>query len=109
MNHEAIYVLYPNVQHIDDSTGAHDADGNLVIIDEAAVAIKQAELDVLTSFIQLRSKRNEFLHDSDWTQGNDSQLSAEVKTTWVAYRQTLRDLPANTDDPLNPTWPVKPE
>jgi len=25
-----------------------------------------------------------------------------------AYRQALRDLPANTADPANPVWPTKP-
>jgi len=27
---------------------------------------------------------------------------------WMDYRQALRDLPANTTDPANPDWPVKP-
>ena len=38
MNHAAIYALYPHVVSIDDSTGAFDAQGNKVEIDEAAVA-----------------------------------------------------------------------
>lgn len=38
MNHIAIYALHPNVVTIDDDKGAFDADGNLVEIDEAAVA-----------------------------------------------------------------------
>ena len=37
MNHEAIYVLYPQVVTIDDGTGAFDAQGNKVEIDLAAV------------------------------------------------------------------------
>jgi len=27
---------------------------------------------------------------------------------WLAYRQALRDLPAVTSDPFNPTWPEAP-
>ena len=27
---------------------------------------------------------------------------------WKTYRKNLRDLPANTADPANPTWPTKP-
>ena len=42
----------------------------------------------------LRSKRNETLSKTDWTQGNDAPLSEEEKNEWKAYRQTLRDLPA---------------
>lgn len=37
MNHRAIYALYPQVVTIDDGTGAFDQNGNLVVIDMAAV------------------------------------------------------------------------
>ena len=37
MNHKAIYALYPQVVTVDDGAGAFDANGNKVIIDEAAV------------------------------------------------------------------------
>jgi hypothetical protein len=57
----------------------------------------------------LRTKRNTKLGDSDWTQYNDSQLNDEDKASWATYRQELRDLPANTPDPSNPTWPDAPE
>ena len=33
----------------------------------------------------------------------------EISDAWKTYRQALRDLPANTSDPINPTWPTKPE
>ena len=32
-----------------------------------------------------------------------------MSDAWKTYRQALRDLPANTKDPANPTWPTKPE
>lgn len=37
MNHKAIYALYPQVVSVDDGTGAFDAQGNSVAIDEALV------------------------------------------------------------------------
>ncbi len=37
LNHEAIYKAYPNVVTIDDGTGAFDADGNQVQLDQAKV------------------------------------------------------------------------
>jgi hypothetical protein len=37
MNHAAIYALYPQVTEINEGTGAFDAQGNKVEIDEAAV------------------------------------------------------------------------
>jgi hypothetical protein len=57
----------------------------------------------------LRVDRNALLVSSDWTQSPDSPLSDDAKTSWTTYRQELRDLPATTDDPANPTWPEVPE
>jgi hypothetical protein len=56
-----------------------------------------------------RTTRNSLLADCDWTQGNDSPLSDEVKATWATYREALRDLPATDGfDPLDVTWPDAP-
>jgi hypothetical protein len=45
MDHDAIYAAYPNVVTIDDGTGAFDAQGNSVEIDDTVVAAKRIELD----------------------------------------------------------------
>lgn len=58
---------------------------------------------------EFREERNKRLADSDWTQANDSPLSDSKKIEWASYRQILRDLPANTSDPLNASYPDKPE
>ena len=52
----------------------------------------------------LRGERNDKLAETDWLGNSDVTMSDE----WKAYRQALRDLPANTSDPSNPTWPTKP-
>ena len=57
---------------------------------------------------EIRQKRNELLAACDWTQFNDSPLSTDKKLEWTTYRQALRDLPANTTDPTNVTWPTPP-
>ena len=57
----------------------------------------------------LRRERNTLLVSSDWTHYTDSPLSDGAKASWTTYRQQLRDLPANTADPANPTWPAAPE
>ena len=59
-------------------------------------------------FKTLRETRDVLLNQSDWTRMDDNQLSSDKKAEWATYRQTLRDLPANTADPSNPTWPTKP-
>jgi len=82
-----------------------DADAQTITNDQA-----QADADALeSSWASLRMERDSLLVSSDWTQYNDSPLTDEAKTSWAIYRQELRDLPANTDDPANPTWPDAPE
>jgi hypothetical protein len=54
---------------------------------------------------QLRAKRNQLLTETDYLALVDSTLTDEMQ----AYRQALRDLPANTVDPANPVFPTKPE
>lgn len=52
-----------------------------------------------------RQQRNALLAASDWTQVADAPVD---QAAWAAYRQALRDLPANTADFPNVTWPVAP-
>jgi hypothetical protein len=56
------------------------------------------------AFAALREKRDQLLHDTDWWASSDLSITEDQTT----YRQALRDLPANTADPANPTWPVAP-
>ena len=56
----------------------------------------------------IRSERNQLLSECDWTQSPDSPLTDEKKAEWQNYRTALRELPSNTTDPRNPTWPTKP-
>ena len=60
------------------------------------------------TFDSLRYRRNALLTQSDWTQANDSPLSASKRAEWATYRQSLRDLPSNTSDPANATFPTEP-
>jgi hypothetical protein len=65
----------------------------------------------IKDFVILRADRDKRLLDSDidvlpdkWAAMND-----DTKTAWTNYRQALRDLPENTADPTNITWPEEPE
>ena len=51
-----------------------------------------------------REERNRRIAETDWMACSDVTMSND----WKTYRQALRDLPANTSDPANPTWPTKP-
>tara|TARA_R100001460_G_scaffold45441_4_gene82622 strand:- start:249 stop:563 length:315 start_codon:yes stop_codon:yes gene_type:complete len=104
MNHEAIRKAYPQVFLIDDSKGAFDVDGNEVKLDQSLVDAAAAEVATENAWSDLRIKRTQLLIDTDYLALSDATLNADMRT----YRQELRDLPANTSDPANPTWPVKP-
>ena len=60
--------------------------------------------DVENSWKNLRAKRHMLLVDTDIYALSDMTMTDEMKQ----YRQQLRDLPANTSDPENPTWPTPP-
>ena len=53
---------------------------------------------------QLRNERNRRLAETDYFGMPDVVMTDEM----AAYRQALRDLPANTADPANVVWPTKP-
>jgi len=55
----------------------------------------------------VRVNRTNLLKESDWTQGTDSPLTDSKKAEWVTYRQSLRNIPTQSD-PFNITWPTKP-
>jgi hypothetical protein len=103
-NHEAIRRAYPNAVTIDDGTGAFDADGNQIELDQALVDAAAVEVSAEFAAAKLRRQRNRLLADTDYLALADVTLTDEMR----AYRQALRDLPANTTDPANPVWPVKP-
>jgi hypothetical protein len=57
-----------------------------------------------TAFEALRTERNRLLSETDYLALADVTMSPEMAT----YRQSLRDLPANTEDVFNPVYPEKP-
>jgi len=104
LNHEAIYRAYPNAVTIDDGTGAFDADRNQIELDQALVDAAAIEVAAEQALSSLRRQRNQLLAETDYLALADATLTDEMR----AYRQALRDLPANTADPANPVWPTKP-
>lgn len=47
---------------------------------------------------ELKRQRDIMLFSTDWTQGSDSPLTEEVRTSWAVYRQELRDMFQNHDE-----------
>ena len=83
--------------------------GEVQTIELSAEEIAEQEAyarDVIPGVLmnELRTKRNELLAETDYLALSDRAMTAEM----TAYRQALRDLPANTTDPANPVFPTKP-
>jgi len=82
------------------------ADGEIQVkvITQTDEEIKQHKLSVI------RTKRDDLLSASDWTQFADSPLTDEKKKEWQVYRQALRDIPEKGCTDLdNPYWPIIPK
>lgn len=54
---------------------------------------------------QVRAQRDQLLAATDWTQLPD--VPESTRSTWMAYRQALRDV-TQQQDPRDITWPPKP-
>ena len=87
-------ILFPNpLGHATDIT---DEAERYAHFEREAVAAKNA----------LRKVRNLKLTESDWTQNPD--VPEATRNKWLAYRQALRDVPANYNNFGDVVWPTKP-
>jgi hypothetical protein len=87
----------------------HNIDGADVPFSEAEESARDAEEAAWAAgandraFAVLREKRNDLLAKTDWW-----VLRGSITDAQTAYRAALRDLPANTADPTDITWPTEP-
>jgi len=103
---DAIRSLRPDSEWVLRGDVLEWMDSNQTEPTEAEIQAEIARLTAEQPLVELRQRRDQLLTESDWTQSRDVTLSND--TEWAAYRQALRDLPANTEDPANPVWPTKP-
>jgi len=108
MRHEAIYALYSDVKIIKEIEGievAYDVDGNKVSLDVSAVNAKASELVTIEELLQLRTKRNELLSETDHWVLSDT---TDATSAQIIYRQALRDITDSATSLDDVTWPTKP-
>ena len=76
------------------------------IIERQAVTNKANSESVISAELEfdIRDQRNNLLASTDWTALSDNTMSSAM----AAYRQALRDLPAQEGFPHAVTWPSKP-
>ena len=80
-----------------------DAKPTKKALDEAWPAVRDAR-----AWARVRAERDRLLTACDWTQVADAPLSASEKQAWADYRQALRDIPQEQDDPDSIVWPEQP-
>lgn len=65
---------------------------------------KNTEYDELAK--EIRSKRDDLLNKSDWTQMSDTALSEEEQEKYRTYRQALRDITKQEGFPYEVEFPT---
>jgi|SaaInlV_100m_DNA_5_1039725.scaffolds.fasta_scaffold01382_2 hypothetical protein len=96
LDHIQLWIDFP-----DDVENYKIINGSLVRVSDAEIDEREAE----QAWALFRDLRDSRLAASDWTQVADAPVD---QAAWATYRQQLRDLPENTEDPANPTWPSIP-
>jgi len=90
------------MKHIAGSKGNVELSARDIAQAESDTAAWTASIDD-RAFAALRRERDSLLTKTDWwvTRGS-------ITEEQTSYRQALRDLPANTVNPANVTWPMEP-
>lgn len=94
-------------EHLIESDIDFDPPDTLTLVDGEIVCTpyNPADYDYSDGYWEdLRNKRNRLLAETDFYGLPDVTMPEEIRV----YRQQLRDLPANTEDPLSVVWPAKP-
>ena len=103
---QALYSLRPGAEWAmeGDEETLHWLDTEQTEPTAQEIADEIARLQADEPWQELRERRNVLLAETDYLALSDVTLTEDMRV----YRQALRDLPANTTDPANPTWPTKP-
>ena len=106
---KAIRLIINKPCRILNSTQVYDAMGKELLIDEYSIQQKIAELQAAEPMRLLRIERDHLIQQTDWWVLPDRTAT----TAQLAYRQALRDLPANSTPALDENgnltgvdWPV---
>jgi len=110
---DAVYSLRPTAEYVIRGKSIEWLDTEQTQPTEAEIKAELARLIAEQPWEALRTRRNQLLAETDWVtlkaiDASTDGLGLQLPQAWMDYRQALRDLPANTADPSNPAWPVKP-
>jgi len=74
-------------------------------IPEIPLAVPSPEIE----WAAIRTRRNQLLRDTDFTQFPDFPATETQLVEIKAYRQALRDIPETDAEPSRLLWPVLPD
>jgi|GEM_PF-3875400 len=77
--------------------------------EEIAAGKMTKQTATLLKATEARARRNAELDRSDWTQGNDAELTEEQRSAWKSYRAFLRRVPEQPGFPDNIDWGTPPD
>ena len=100
----AIRQLAPDCEYIDNGGEITVISGTMPSDEKINAKIK--EMEIAEPMRLLREKRDLLLRETDWTQNSD--VPEATRNKWLAYRQALRDVPANYNNFGDVIWPTKP-
>ena len=102
------YAAVLTALHPDALWGLTNNDLDTLTWDESNADLKPDAASLDAAWPAVRAERDRLLADCDWTQVADAPLTASVKQAWADYRQALRDIPQEQDDPDSIVWPETP-
>ena len=108
----SINIEIPN-QVLIDTEGTYFGIYRFKYVDGQLVALTDEEkkahpVRIANKMAEIRQERDRLLMACDYIIMPDYPATQQIKNAYIAYRQELRDLPANITDVDNVTYPVKP-
>jgi hypothetical protein len=103
---------HPNVDHTKNVTEGQPTliDGQWTqtwVVSDASV--EEVEQRTNNQAVSVRAERNNLIAKCDWTQVDDTPLTNTKRQEWAAYRQSLRDITAQSGFPWQVVWPEQPK
>ena len=100
-----MFVVASAAQPTHDPSISFVAEGTPSLVDGKWTQTWQVrDYELATQQSNVRQERDKRLFETDYLALSDQTLSAEM----TAYRQALRDVPAQAGFPASVTWPIRP-
>lgn len=93
----------PMTQHTVEGSIVQDVDGSWGL----SWSVESLPNDTASN--NIRKRRDFLLSESDWVVVKASEYAKPISSSWLTYRQALRDVTLQEGFPYSVIWPNKPE